>query len=90
MISNRDGGMIALWALVVWAAHFFVAYGLALLLPDALVLRPMIIVATLAALIVLALLLRSALLTARQPGIGKQSLLIAAIAIAWQSLVALF
>jgi hypothetical protein len=90
MNMQNDGGAIALWALVVWAAHFTLSYGLALVLPDARILDPMIIMVTLAALALLALLFRRAATAAKRKRIAQQSLLIAAIAIAWQSLVALF
>lgn len=90
MKTGRDGGAIALGALLVWAAHFFAAYGLALVLPEARVVKPMIIVGTLAALAALAFLSRAVRQCARHQRVGQQSLLLAALAIAWQSLVALF
>ena len=76
----------ALIALLAWAVHFFGAYGLMLALPDAPVVAWITIGLGLACLVVLALLLRP---TPRNP-VVMVAVLLAGVAIAWQSIVGLF
>ena len=80
------GWRVGLLAMIVWAAHFFGAYGLMLVFPDAPVVGWLSLGLGLACLAALALLWRKAPRVAT----SRASLLLAGIAIAWQSAVALF
>ncbi len=73
-------------ALVLWAVHFFGAYGLMLAFPEAPFVRWLTVGLGLACLAVLAMLLRPA---PRQPGLVTAATL-SGIAIIWQSIVGLF
>ncbi len=76
----------ALAALLVWAVHFFGAYGLMLALPNAPIVPWLTVGLGLACLVALAALLRR---TPRNPVVVSASL-VAGVAIIWQSIVALF
>jgi len=76
----------ALAALLVWAAHFFAAYGLMLAFPRAAAVAWLTLGLGLACLAILAWILRS---TPRHVTVLAATLL-AAVGIAWQSIVGLF
>lgn len=76
----------ALIALLAWAAHFFAAYGLMLALPDAPIVAWLTVGLGLASLAVLAVLLRPTPRTTAT----ILAVLLAGVAIVWQSLSALF
>ncbi len=80
------GWRSALAAFVAWAVHFFLAYGLMLAFPEAPIVAWLTLGLGLACLAILASLLRS---TPRRPIVVPATLL-AAVAIAWQSIVGLF
>ncbi len=80
------GWRSALAAFLAWAVHFFLAYGLMLAFPGAPIVAWLTLGLGLACLAYLASLLRS---TPRRPIVVPATLL-AAVAIAWQSIVGLF
>ena len=80
------GWRSALAAFLAWAVHFFLAYGLMLAFPEAKIVGWLTLGFGLACLAILASLLRS---TPRRPIVVPATLL-AAVAIAWQSIVGLF
>lgn len=76
--------------LLLWAAHFFIGYGLALALPGSALLDPLILVLTLAAEAALAWLWLAAGKFDTHRMIARQAIVLGAFAIAWQGLVILF
>ncbi len=76
----------ALAALLAWVLHFFLAYGLMLALPESRSVAWLTIGLGLACLAFLAWIVRS---TPRSPVVLSAALL-AAVAIAWQSIAGLF
>lgn len=76
----------ALAALLAWAVHFFVAYGFMLAFPTAQSVKWLTLVLGLACLMFLGWLLRS---PQRDP-LTLSAVLVAGIAIIWQSMVGLF
>ena len=80
------GWRLALAALLIWAAHFFLAYGLMLALPDAPVVAWATIGLGLLGLALLGLLLRP---TPRH-AVVRSAALLAGVGIIWQSIAGLF
>ena len=76
--------------LLAWTAHFFGGYGLALALPTSALLDPLIALLTAAALGALWLVWRRTATLGPERAIGRQAVLIAALAVSWQGLVILF
>lgn len=76
----------ALVALILWAVHFFGAYGLMLAFPDAAFVRWATLALGVACLALLALTARHA----PKKGAARPAQVLAAIAIVWQSIVGLF
>lgn len=76
----------ALLALVAWAVHFFVAYGVMLAFPHAAFVGWLTLGLGVACLAFLAWNARSA----ARPGIVISASIVSAIAIVWQSLVVIF
>lgn len=88
---------ILLGGLVIWAAHFFTLYAIASILPGEDEARFLVLVATLAALALDALVLRMALISRpkKSPGdalmakAGIAGALLSLVAISWQGLPAI-
>lgn len=90
---------ILLGGLVIWAAHFFTLYAIASILPGKGEARLLVLVATLAALALDALVLRMALSALRRSSCGEADPLMARagaagallslVAVAWQALPAI-
>ena len=76
--------------LLIWAGHFFIGYGLALVLPASALLDPMIAALTLLAFIVLWWLWRAVPKAGLRRAGARQAILLSALAIFWQGLVVLF
>lgn len=82
--------LLLLAPLLLWAAHFFAGYGLALALPGSALLDPLILVLTVAAEAALVWLWFEARQLGSLQTIALQATLLGGLAIAWQGLVILF